>query len=56
MGILLVGRLPGYNTESLTIDHIVGNVFGEFHATCLLNTSFVDFEKDYRHIVAASKD
>ena len=34
---------------------MIGNVFGEFHRTCTLMISFVDFGKG-RRFVAATKD
>ena len=36
--------LPGYNTESPTVD-LVGNVFGECHAPCALKIFFCRFRK-----------
>jgi hypothetical protein len=30
----LDGGLSSYNTDSLTVDHIVGNMFGQCHAHC----------------------
>jgi len=44
-----------YNTEAGTWS-VVGNMFGECHAPCMLKTCFVDLKKKSRCIVAATKD
>ena len=40
---VLDGWLSGYNMESLTVDHHMGNMFAECYCLCMLKTSFVDY-------------
>ena len=35
--------------EMVTVEHWVGNVFGECNAACTLKSYFVDFEKELEH-------
>lgn len=44
-GCHLGWELSGYDTKGLSVDHIVVNVSEEYHATCALKNSFVEFEQ-----------
>jgi hypothetical protein len=47
-GALLKGGLSEYNTEAWMWTR-VGNVFWECHVSCMLKTSFMNFEKGYAY-------
>ena len=49
-----MNHLKGYNTNTGPWT-IVGNMIGECHTPCTLNTSFIDFTKEYVHDVAVPK-
>ena len=56
-GCPLDGRLSNHNTESLTVDYIVGNVFVDCHEPCTFKDLFCKFpQKKELSIVAATRD